>query len=229
MPFPRTFCGRFPIICSIRNKFNTPNLITFTSSASGKKISGTEIDKWMVVQKQTRYSVPIGDGNSMNHRLKEGGVIKERDLISIRSTQIRIPDPAGLVHPSTFSFFSRLAGCPVCDLHLYSIARRHRDLVNQSQGIKPSSDGREPPSWSNWASVRRDFAARPNPVLSYVLQKYANKRNVALALIGTRPALRQDAMEAALIESDPVRPKGSTEQHFSCSSVYIDSAIVCSN
>src|SRR5579864_7365899 len=50
-----------------------------------------------------------------------------------------------------------------CDLYLYSIARRPPRTVDQSQGIKPSSYSREPPSWLNWASVRRDFAARPNP------------------------------------------------------------------
>jgi len=53
-----------------------------------------------------------------------------------------------------------------------------------------------------------------NPLLSYVLQKNANKKNVALALTGTRPALRQGAMEAALNESDPVRPIGQPSNIF---------------
>jgi hypothetical protein len=72
------------------------------------------------------------------------------------------------------------------------------------------------------------FRRLSKPELSYVQEKYANRRNVALALFGNRPALMRGAMQAVLIESDPVRPKGS-EQHLSCSRVYIDSAIVCSN
>lgn len=64
----------------------------------------------------------------MNQCLKAGSNLKERRLLSIRSMQIRIPDSEALVHLQ----FRRFAGCPICDLHLQSIVRRHRELANAS-------------------------------------------------------------------------------------------------
>lgn len=64
----------------------------------------------------------------MNQRLKAGSTIKEQHLISIRSAGISIPDPAGPVHLQ----FRRFAGCPICDLHLHSIIRRHHELTDAS-------------------------------------------------------------------------------------------------
>lgn len=63
-----------------------------------------------------------------NSRLKIGTMIEEQCLESIHSTQIRIPDRARLVHLQ----FRRFAGCPICDLHLHSIATRHSELAAAS-------------------------------------------------------------------------------------------------
>lgn len=61
---------------------------------------------------------------TVNHRLKAGSILTEQRLPSIRGTEIRIPDPARLIHLQ----FRRFAGCPICDLHLHTIARRHLEL-----------------------------------------------------------------------------------------------------
>ncbi|WP_291415755.1 peroxiredoxin-like family protein [Actinophytocola sp.] len=53
-----------------------------------------------------------------------------RDLTTIAGTTTAVPDPDRLVHLQ----FRRFAGCPVCNLHLRSIVRRHDEI--QSSGIK---------------------------------------------------------------------------------------------
>lgn len=57
-------------------------------------------------------------------RIQAGTVVEARELVTIHSERIRIPDGSQLVHLQ----FRRFAGCPVCNLHLHSIVRRHRDI-----------------------------------------------------------------------------------------------------
>lgn len=64
----------------------------------------------------------------MNKRLKEGRTVNDLHLRSVRSMPICIPDPQRLVHLQ----FRRFAGCPVCDLHLHSMARRYEELAAAS-------------------------------------------------------------------------------------------------
>jgi peroxiredoxin len=59
------------------------------------------------------------------HKLRPGAVISSRELMTIRSKPIQLPDPAGVVHLQ----FRRYGGCPFCDLHLRSIDQRHQELV----------------------------------------------------------------------------------------------------
>ena len=61
-------------------------------------------------------------------RIRAGAVVKPRELITIRSEHIRIPDRRRLVHLQ----FRRFAGCPVCDLHLHSIVQRYKEIVAAS-------------------------------------------------------------------------------------------------
>lgn len=61
-------------------------------------------------------------------RLEPGITIEARELRSVYSGPIRIPDPRRLVHLQ----FRRFAGCPLCDLHLHSIARRHQEILAAS-------------------------------------------------------------------------------------------------
>ena len=53
-----------------------------------------------------------------------GTVLKRRELLTIRSECIRVPDPKQMVHLQ----FRRFAGCPVCNLHLRSIVQRHSEI-----------------------------------------------------------------------------------------------------
>lgn len=51
--------------------------------------------------------------------------VSDRDLTTITGEHVRLPDPDYLVHLQ----FRRFAGCPVCNLHLQSIIRRHEEIV----------------------------------------------------------------------------------------------------
>lgn len=62
------------------------------------------------------------------NRIQLGAMIEPQQLITLRSERIRIPDHHALVHLQ----FRRFAGCPVCDLHLHSIVRRHHQILAAS-------------------------------------------------------------------------------------------------
>jgi len=50
--------------------------------------------------------------------------VGERELLSVTGEHVRLPDPDHLVHLQ----FRRFAGCPICNLHLRSIAQRHDEI-----------------------------------------------------------------------------------------------------
>lgn len=58
-------------------------------------------------------------------RLGEGDVLQARVLMDIHGDTVPVPEPPWLVHLQ----FRRYAGCPVCNLHLRSITRRHEEIV----------------------------------------------------------------------------------------------------
>ncbi|WP_243286255.1 peroxiredoxin-like family protein [Geothrix terrae] len=64
-------------------------------------------------------------GGRKARRLKVGTVVEPLELLGIHSEPIQIPDPDRMVHLQ----FRRFAGCPICKLHLRSIAVRHDELV----------------------------------------------------------------------------------------------------
>ncbi|MEV0297164.1 peroxiredoxin-like family protein [Nocardia sp. NPDC050710] len=51
--------------------------------------------------------------------------VSARTLTTISGTPVPIPDPDCLIHLQ----FRRFAGCPVCNLHLRSIVRRHDEII----------------------------------------------------------------------------------------------------
>lgn len=61
-------------------------------------------------------------------RIQPGHIIEPQEFLDVRSERVRIPDSPHLIHLQ----FRRFAGCPVCDLHLHSIAQRHRELLAAS-------------------------------------------------------------------------------------------------
>lgn len=57
-------------------------------------------------------------------QLSPGDTITARVLTTIGGEAVPVPDPGRLVHLQ----FRRYAGCPICNLHLRSVARRHEDI-----------------------------------------------------------------------------------------------------
>lgn len=55
-----------------------------------------------------------------------GSVVARRELVSVSGDAVPIPDPDRLVHLQ----FRRFAGCPICNVHLHSIVRRHDEIAN---------------------------------------------------------------------------------------------------
>jgi peroxiredoxin len=58
-------------------------------------------------------------------RVKVGDFIRRRELVTIRGDIVALPDVKRLLHLQ----FRRYAGCPVCNLHLTSVARRQGDIL----------------------------------------------------------------------------------------------------
>lgn len=57
--------------------------------------------------------------------LEPGAVIATRDLTAVSGTRIAVPDGGRLTHLQ----FRRFAGCPICNLHLRSVVRRHAEIA----------------------------------------------------------------------------------------------------
>jgi hypothetical protein len=55
-----------------------------------------------------------------------GSVVTPRELVSVSGDAVPIPDPDRLVHLQ----FRRFAGCPICNVHLQSIVRRHDEIAD---------------------------------------------------------------------------------------------------
>jgi peroxiredoxin len=62
--------------------------------------------------------------NTVNE-VKAEDVLNRRELVDIHGDLVRVPDLRRLVHLQ----FRRYAGCPVCNLHLRSIALRHDQIL----------------------------------------------------------------------------------------------------
>lgn len=58
-------------------------------------------------------------------QLAAGARVEPRTLTTIRGREIALPDPDVLTHLQ----FRRFAGCPICNIHLRSVAARHGEIV----------------------------------------------------------------------------------------------------
>ncbi|GLY75475.1 peroxiredoxin-like family protein [Actinoallomurus iriomotensis] len=58
-------------------------------------------------------------------RITTGSLIAAHELVTITGERIGVPDAGRLVHLQ----FRRFAGCPVCNLHMRSIAQRHDEIA----------------------------------------------------------------------------------------------------
>lgn len=61
----------------------------------------------------------------VGERITPGSLIAARELVTITGEGIGVPDTGRLVHLQ----FRRFAGCPVCNLHMRSIAQRHDEIA----------------------------------------------------------------------------------------------------
>lgn len=55
-----------------------------------------------------------------------GSVVSPRELVAVSGEAVPVPDPDRLVHLQ----LRRFAGCPICNVHLQSIVRRHDEIAN---------------------------------------------------------------------------------------------------
>lgn len=56
--------------------------------------------------------------------IQNGDVVSTRQLTTIDDRLVSVPDPQHLTHLQ----FRRFAGCPICHLHVRSVAKRHHEL-----------------------------------------------------------------------------------------------------
>jgi len=71
--------------------------------------------------------IVVGKVRTMTH-IPADTVVERRELLTIHSERIRVPDRELKVHLQ----FRRFAGCPVCNLHLHSIVQRHGEIQEAS-------------------------------------------------------------------------------------------------
>ncbi|MFD8283665.1 peroxiredoxin-like family protein [Streptomyces solisilvae] len=62
--------------------------------------------------------------------MEPGSVVSARTLTPVTGAAVAVPDSGRLIHLQ----FRRFAGCPVCNLHLRSIVRRHQEI--EAAGIR---------------------------------------------------------------------------------------------
>ncbi|WP_055591485.1 peroxiredoxin-like family protein [Peterkaempfera griseoplana] len=62
--------------------------------------------------------------------MRPGSVVAARELTPVGGPPVSVPDPDRLIHLQ----FRRFAGCPVCNLHLRSVVRRHQEI--EAAGIR---------------------------------------------------------------------------------------------
>lgn len=58
-------------------------------------------------------------------RLAPGDVIPQREYTTIHSGQVSVPAPGALTHLQ----FRRFASCPICNVHLRTVVRRHDEIT----------------------------------------------------------------------------------------------------
>ncbi|MEQ8344888.1 MAG: peroxiredoxin-like family protein [Sneathiellaceae bacterium] len=67
---------------------------------------------------------PAPQGKAVADRLRVGATFPPLSLTATDGRRVEVPSGDTLVHLQ----FRRFAGCPICNLHLHSFVRRHREL-----------------------------------------------------------------------------------------------------
>ncbi len=63
-------------------------------------------------------------------QVKPGDIIEADELQTLRGGTVAVPDPDRLTHLQ----FRRFAGCPICNVHLQSVIKRHDEIT--ASGIR---------------------------------------------------------------------------------------------
>ena len=116
-----------------------------------------------------------------------GDIIPAQELTTIQSRRIPLPAQDGLTHLE----FRRFAGCPVCNLHLRSIARRYDELT--AAGLREVAVFHSPA-----AQLRPHQADLPFPVI-------ADPERELYAAFGVETSIRAVLHPRPL--STPLNPK----------------------
>ena len=58
-------------------------------------------------------------------QVKPGDTVEAVELHTIKGVTVGVPDPEKLVHLQ----FRRFAGCPICNVHLQSVIKRHDEIT----------------------------------------------------------------------------------------------------
>ena len=133
-----------------------------------------------------------------------GDTVHCHDLMTINGQSVRIPDPGLLVHLQ----FRRYAGCPVCNLHMRSVAARHDEIL--AAGIREVAVFYSEPETMLGFQGKLPFAAVADP----------GKKLYAEFGVGTMPytnALRLRSWRAAargLASAPTLRGIGSKGQSY---------------
>lgn len=65
------------------------------------------------------------DSTADTGAIRSGAVVEHRVFTTVGGTEVAVPDPRLVTHLQ----FRRFAGCPVCNLHLRSMARREHEIT----------------------------------------------------------------------------------------------------
>jgi AhpC/TSA antioxidant enzyme len=94
-------------------------------------------------------------------KVRRGDAIRIRDLVTVDDAAIPVPDPTRLTHLQ----FRRFAGCPICSLHLQSMAARFSEIA--AAGIREVVLFHSTPQelWSYAGDLPFDVVADPDKQL----------------------------------------------------------------
>jgi peroxiredoxin len=90
-------------------------------------------------------------------RARTGDVFPPRELATLASGQVHVPDAGFLVHLQ----LRRYAGCPICSLHLRSFAQRHDEIV--AAGVREIAVFHSSSSELRKVHTELPFAVVPDP------------------------------------------------------------------
>jgi hypothetical protein len=134
--------------------YEMPNDVFFETTGVAQAVWGGATALYLL--RFARYGVPRA--NTVPDRAPTH--VRPRILASISGEATAVPDPSHLIHLQ----FRRFAGCPICNLHLHTFARRHDEL--RAAGV------REVVVFHSSADELREYAAN----LPFVMVADPDKR-----------------------------------------------------